>query len=180
MKLNIWEQKQKMIRTSKSSLSLPHSFVRGEKGSFCLLGPLRGVPVELLDKRMVLGNDLPSPYGVYLSVCAVANLFYWVWFSVPLRGVPNTIFNEMQMFFVWFFVSLRGVLDYRTNQDRGRLLVNSSVPLRGILFEDCKDVVEKKASSSVPLRGIQQKCPKSSREAPSQPDTSYKCVFIIS
>ena len=47
MKLNIWGQKQKMIRTSKSSLLLPHSFVHGEKGSFCLLGPLRGCTVAI-------------------------------------------------------------------------------------------------------------------------------------
>ena len=75
-----------MIRTSKSSLSLPHSFVRGEKESFCLLGPLRGIPRgTFLEVRIIL----PSPYGVYLPFFAIFKPQISDYSSVPLRGVPQ-------------------------------------------------------------------------------------------
>lgn len=59
-----------MIRTSKSSLSLPHSFVRGEKGSFCLLGPLRGCTLVLAPAHGITAmHHFPSPYGVHCAEC---------------------------------------------------------------------------------------------------------------
>ena len=166
-----------MIRTSKSSLSLPHSFVRGEKESFCLLGPLRGIPRgTFLEVRIIL----PSPYGVYLPFFAIFKPQISDYSSVPLRGVPQDQAEEtLEALFI--LPSPYGVYRNQRGDCRQSGTVYSSVPLRGVpgLHKGKRQPPTKFILPS-PYGVYQQKYPKSSRETPCQPAIFYRYIFIIS